>query len=199
MASVVGIAGGAGSGKSTLAQALKSNYSDVVDVVEFDDYALPVEKVPHWSGVPNWEVPEAYDMLRFRRDLEALLQGRSVEVMHLDVNQYLINNLFVRRSLRIEPKSLIIVEGFLFLQDSSIRELLDYAFFLDVSVETRISRRKLPFPSSEYVLQVFVPMNEKYVDSTKQYADRIIFVDDCSRDMVYSNVVQVLKEVKFLP
>lgn len=195
---IIGIAGGAGSGKSSLTQKLKAMFPHLVEVVEFDDYALQVSQVPFWNGVPNWEVPEAYDFLSLRQDILALQRGRSVVVMHLDTTEYVVNKKIVRKSLTIEPKPLIIVEGFLILHDPSIRELLDYSFFLDVSVETRLSRRKFPFPSAEYSSQVFVPMNGKYVDSTKMFADQVISVDGRSLEMVYSDVVNLLKKSGFL-
>lgn len=195
---LIGITGGAGAGKSTVAQALKNNYCEIIDVIEFDDYTLPTHQVPCWKGMQNWEVPEAYDFKKLKKDIEKLSYGYSIKVMHLDVEQYKHDMTIVRHAIKVEPKELLIVEGFLILHDAYIRELIDHVLFLDLPLEERISRRKFSFPTQEYIKEVFIPMNEKYVDFAKQYADTILSVDRKSKEAVYQSVVNALKKARFI-
>ena len=59
---VIGIGGVSQSGKSSLAKKIKKGIVDrIVKVISLDDHTVPVDKMPHVHGLPDWERPESYD------------------------------------------------------------------------------------------------------------------------------------------
>ena len=88
-----------------------------------------------------------------------------------------------KKTVRIEPKPVIIVEGILILENEELRKLMDIKIFVDTDADERIARRlirdmKERGRSAESVVNQYIntvkPMHEKFVEPSKKYADIII-------------------------
>ena len=85
--------------------------------------------------------------------------------------------------MRIEPKSVVIVEGILIFENKALRDLMDIKIFVDTDADTRILRRimrdvkergrSLDSVVNQYLTTV-KPMHEQYVQPSKRYADIVV-------------------------
>ena len=192
---LVGIAGGSGAGKSTLARALHKALPNS-EVVRFDDYVKQYE-LCHEPDSTNWEQPSAYEFGKLYSDLSALLKGDSVPVLDWNEDKNPNFQLELRSMRTIHPKDIVILEGFLILNDKRIRGLLDYSVFLDLPLEKRLNRRKRK-PSEQYLQEVFIPMQHAYIEPAKQYADYVLDVSNLTPEETQTEVLRKLKKVKIL-
>lgn len=179
----IGIAGGSGSGKSTLAVALAKKYPDQIAILHLDDYGAKKEHIPMLNGFLNREHPDAIRFDDLHRDLHALQSGRAITVR---TKSELYNPSYTleednKIEYTIEPKHIIIVEGYLVFHDARIRDLMDKKIYLDMPIEESLQRRT-KFRDEEYFKKVLVPMHHQYIEPTKQYADVVIDVSTMNID-----------------
>ncbi len=171
----IGIAGGSGSGKSTLAVAFAKKYPDTVAIVHIDDYPSPKEATPTFHGFLNREHPDAIRFDDLYADLCALRDGKSITV-HTKSELYNPDYTLEKNNkidYVIQPKPIIIVEGYLALCDERIRKLMDLKIYLDMPIEESLKRRT-KFKDEAYFKEVLIPMHKKYIEPTQQYADYVI-------------------------
>lgn len=84
---------------------------------------------------------------------------------------------------RIEPTSVLVIDGILILAEPSLRELMDIKIFIDTDADIRILRRivrdvnerkrTLESVIGQYMATV-KPMHEAFVEPSKKYADIIV-------------------------
>jgi uridine kinase len=135
---ILGIAGASGSGKSMLARCLAEQLPDgVVSLVSFDWYYhckghLSEEELAGYS----FDHPDALDGELLSRHLRQLKAGRPIEAPGYDFATHARI-----RGRMVEPRRIIIVEGFLLLCCEAVRRELDHAIFVDASRELRWERR----------------------------------------------------------
>ncbi len=190
---LVGIAGGTGSGKSTACYALEEKYPGKISVLHFDDYHKNTNNIPVNFGLKNWDHPKAINFSKLRADLNKLKSLKSVVIQTKDrrINpEYKYKG---RVPIKIIPKEIILVEGFLCLFDSKVRKLFDLRVFLDLNHETRIKRRN-KFKDAIYLNKILIPMHNKYVEPTKRYADIIIDVGKLSQNQVLKRLEKILRQ-----
>lgn len=191
---LVGIAGGSGSGKSTLAVALCKSHPNQYALVHLDDYFKKQADVPKLHGLINWESPDAIRYDDLYRDLLLLADSRSItvrtksELYHPSYDHDAGNKI----EQIIEPKPIILVEGYMALYDSRIRELFDLKIFLDMDLwrsSQRRSSNKWPI-DKEYFEKLLAPFHKELVEPTKCYADLVIDVTTKSAEEVVDIVKQ---------
>lgn len=174
---MVGIAGGSGTGKSTLAYTLRDKYPEKIAILRFDDYQMEDERsVPVFGGFRNWDHPDCIEFEKLLKDLQGLKNGSSIIVRTWGSREnpdYKITG--VRLPITIEPKSVILVEGYLVLWHPSVREFLELKIYLEADESTRVKRRnKLQDERYKgYEERVLIPMHNRYLAPTKNYADYI--------------------------
>jgi uridine kinase len=127
----------------------------------------------------NYDHPESLDNELLVAHLEALRQGRVVEVPIYD---------FVTHSRRAEtrrvvPAPVVIVEGILVFVEERVRRLLDIKLFVDTDADLRVFRRirrdieqrGRTFNSiREQYYRTVRPMHLQFVEPSKRWADLII-------------------------
>jgi uridine kinase len=180
---VIGIAGGSGTGKSTICYELVDRDPEKFEVLNFDDYQRVGDEtgLPMLHGMVNWDHPEIIHWDKLIKDIEALKSGQSVI---LDVWAHRSNpDYAVHRQLRprtIYPRPVLLVEGYMSLQNPELNKLYDTSFYFDLDEEKRNSRRdKGVFTGKdEYEEKVLKPMFKQYVEPTKKNADYIVDVSD---------------------
>ncbi|ADU50271.1 uridine kinase [Thermaerobacter marianensis DSM 12885] len=177
---VIGIAGGTGSGKSTLVRRIVEHLPGRVAVLPQDAYYLDRRDLPFEERARlNYDHPLAFDTPLLIRHLQALKQGKPVRRPVYDFTQHLRD----RRTVWVEPRDVIVVEGILVLAEEALRPLLDIKIFVDTDADVRILRRlvrdiekrgrTLESVISQY-LETVKPMHEQFVEPSKRYADLII-------------------------
>lgn len=196
MSVFVGIAGGTGSGKSTLAINLCKRYPAQCAVVHLDDYFKHTKELQMLEGFPNWEHPYSIKFDALYRDPLSLKAGKSISVLTKSklYNPEYRESLKNRIKYTIEPKKIIILDGYLVLHDQRVNKLLDKKIYLDIPVGVSSKRRGSDKISINhgYFEKVLVPTHKKFVEPTKQYADLVIDVSRKNLEKVYSEVEEFL-------
>ena len=177
---IIGIAGGSGSGKTTLTRRLVEHFGDALCVVTHDNYYRAHHDLSYDERAAlNYDCPDAFENELFVEQLALLRQGRSV---NCPVYDYTVHNRS-DKTIVLEPRPIILVEGILIFADESLREQMDIRVFVDTDADVRLARRVLR-DSEERARSVrsivdqwqntVKPMHELYVEPSKKHAHVII-------------------------
>ncbi|HUJ60720.1 MAG TPA: uridine kinase [Kofleriaceae bacterium] len=178
---VVGIAGGTGSGKTTVARKLAAAMPPGRCVtIEHDAYYFDQSHLsPADRATVNYDHPAALDSALLARHLGELRAGRAVDVPIYDFASH------TRRTEthRVEPASVIVVEGILVFVEAALREQMDIKIFVDTDPDIRLMRRirrdleqrgrSFQSVRDQYYATVR-PMHIEHVEPTKRWADLIV-------------------------
>ena len=177
---IIGIAGGSGSGKTTLAENLLSQFAGDVGIIRHDNYYKRHDGMTYDERAKiNYDEPSAFDNELLRSHLLRLRDGMPVDC---PVYDYTVHNRS-DKTVRIEPRKVMIVEGILIFESLALCNLFDIKIFVDTDADVRIVRRILrDVTERERSLESVVwqylttvkPMHEKYVEPSKKRADIII-------------------------
>lgn len=183
--SIIAIAGPSGSGKSLFAQTLCEEVRRDApelgvallreDAYYRDQSHLPLEE----RALVNYDHPDAMEQDLLLAQLSELRAGRAVDTPLYDYAQHM------RRpdTLRVEPASVIVVEGILLLTHPRLRQVFDIRFFMDTPLDIcllrRIERdvaergRTLASVLEQYQRTVR-PMYEAFIGPSAAHADMLI-------------------------
>ena len=177
---VIGIAGGSGSGKTTLMNNIVGRFADNITVLSHDSYYKRHDEMTYEERCGlNYDEPAALETDLMVKHLDLLRQGQAIDC---PVYDFTVHN----RSdevVRIEPKSVIIVEGILIFENPELRDLMDIRIFVDTDADIRLCRRvkrdvNKRGRSLESVLTQYQdtvkPMYEKYVEPSKKHAHILV-------------------------
>lgn len=189
----IGIAGGSGVGKSTVCEELRARYPKMIGYIQLDDYFQPVEKVPTMDGIENWDHPDAVDFEKLVQDMHMLAKGASIEVFTKNTRlapEYGVTG--QRAWATIEPKPIMLVEGYLVLHDARVRELFTSSVFLEAPHALRWARR-VHFKNDAYEERILVPMHKQYVEPTRAFAKHLVDVSELSAPEMADRVCQYIE------
>ncbi|MFC7046251.1 uridine kinase [Halobacteriaceae archaeon GCM10025711] len=177
---VIGIAGGTGAGKTTVAREITAEVGEAVTRIPLDNYYEDLSHLPFDERkTANYDHPSAFEWELLRDHLNALLEGRAVEMPQYDFSEH------VRKDERVavEPTDVIVIEGILALYDEQLNDMLDLHVYVETDADVRILRRirrdvvdrgrELEGVIDQY-LSTVKPMHEQFVAPTKKHADIII-------------------------
>ncbi|HYL69065.1 MAG TPA: uridine kinase [Candidatus Limnocylindria bacterium] len=178
---IIGICGGTGSGKTTITSRIIEALSEKnVIVLEQDNYYKGFPKLPFEKRVKvNFDHPDSMDTPLLAEHVRRLRDGQSIERPTYDF----ANFRRVDETLRIEPRSAIIIEGILIFENKALRDLMDIKIFVDTDADLRFIRRlerdiRERGRTMEMVVQQYMatvrPMHMEFVEPSKRYADVII-------------------------
>ena len=178
---IIGIAGGSGSGKTSVTNSIYEVFKDhSVVVIEQDYYYKDQSHLSFEKRLEtNYDHPLAFDTDLLIEHVQLLLQHKSIEKPVYDYALHTRSS----KTIIIEPKDVIILEGILVLEDARLRELMDIKLFVDTDADLRIIRRILRDINErgrtidsviEQYLTVVRPMHNQFIEPTKRYADIII-------------------------
>ena len=177
---IIGVAGGTGSGKTTLARHIANAFGDRVAVITHDSYyRAQNDKSIEERALQNYDHPDAFETDLLCRHLEMLANGQAVDV---PVYDYTIHNR-ADATVRVEPKSVIVLEGILLFSDEELRNKMDLKIFVDTDADERILRRIMRDTRErgrtlESVIKQYLttvkPMHDAFVEPYKRYADFIV-------------------------
>ena len=178
---IIGICGGTGSGKTTITSRIIETLSEKnVIVLEQDNYYKGFPELPFAERVKvNFDHPDSMDTPLLAEHVRRLREGQSIERPTYDF----ANFRRVDETVRIEPRSAIIIEGILIFENKVLRDLMDIKIFVDTDADLRFIRRlerdiRERGRTMEMVVQQYMatvrPMHMEFVEPSKRYADVII-------------------------
>lgn len=178
---IIGVAGGSGSGKTYFARELQRILGDKVCTILYQDnyYIDQSHRFDGDGGSVNFDHPSSLDFELLARGLATLKNNESIEVPLYDF----ATHKRLEKTIKCEPKKIILVDGILILDSSVVRAQLDEAVFFDTPEELRYSRRldrdvnergRTPEGvKKQFDLQVR-PMHNQFVQPSMQYAQTVV-------------------------
>lgn len=193
---IIGIAGGTGSGKTTVVNSIAQNLnSQSMVTIQHDSYYRDRSHLsPQERKEINYDHPDALETDLLVRHLKELITGQKVEIPEYDFAAHTRQE----KGNIVASAKVIIVEGVFIFTDSELREMLDLKIFVDTADDDiRFIRRlqrdiKDRGRSMESVIQQYMktvrPMHRKFVEPSKEYADKIVPGDQNAKaiDMLIS-------------
>nr|WP_263313105.1 uridine kinase [Mammaliicoccus sp. Marseille-Q6498] len=178
---IIGIAGGSGSGKTSVTSEIMKNLDGYsVALIEQDYYYKDQSHMSFDERLKtNYDHPFAFDNERLRQDLMNLKEGQAIEVPTYDYSIHTRSE----KTIRFEPKDVIILEGIFALENEGLRDLMDVKIYVDTDADLRILRRmsrdikdrgRTMESVIDQYLSVVRPMHIQFIEPTKKYADIII-------------------------
>ncbi|MBK8390991.1 MAG: uridine kinase [Saprospiraceae bacterium] len=181
MSLLIGISGGSGSGKTSFINELCAQFDkDQICVISQDDYYRNRREIAtDDNGITNFDVPDAFYLDEFERDIKLLKAG--VEVKRLE---YTFNNSEKDpRMLVFPPAPIVVIEGLFVFHLKEIFDQLDLKVLINAKMSDKIIRRihrdrierNYPLEDVLYRYQNHVlPAFEKYIYPHKDEVDVII-------------------------
>jgi len=199
---IIGIAGGTGSGKTTVANVILERVgAERIALLAHDAYYRDLHDLPRAQrDVINFDHPDSLETDLLVRHLEALRNWQAVDVPIYDFTTHART----RRTLRVEPQPVILVEGILVFAEAALRQMFDVKIFVDTDPDIRFIRRlerdieergrTLASVIQQYQTTVR-PMHLEFVEPSKRYADVIIpegGLNVVAMDMVVARIQTLL-------
>jgi uridine kinase len=199
---IIGIAGGTGSGKTTVANAiLKRVGSNRIAFLAHDAY---YRELGHLSLEErrqiNFDHPDSLETDLLVQHLQQLKTWQAVEMPVYDFTRHSRTD----RTVHIEPRPVILVEGILIFYEAALRPLFDVKIYVDTDADIRFIRRLQRDivergRTAESVVQQYLntvrPMHMEFVEPSKRYADVIIpegGLNTVALDMVTARIEALL-------
>jgi len=199
---VIGIAGGSGAGKTTVIRKIvEQTGRENCVILQHDWYYRANEGMTfNQRAEINWDHPDSLETDLMVEHLRQLIAGNMIEAPQYDFSTH------QRRKgcLPIAPEKIVIVDGILILTSKPLRQLMDMKIFVDADSDLRFIRRlqrdmrererSMESIISQY-LSTVKPMHDRYVQSSKRYADVILphcFENTVAINLVISQIRSVL-------
>lgn len=178
---VIGIAGGTGSGKTTVVRRIIDSLpKDEVAVIPQDCYYRDNAHIPLEERLKmNYDEPASIEWELLVKHLEDLKEGRAIEMPTYDF----ITCSRLDKTVHVEPREVVVVEGILVLTDKPLRDMMDVKVFVDAEADERlirvihrdcIERGRTPQMVIDRYIETLKPMHELYIEPSKRYADLLV-------------------------
>lgn len=177
---VLGVAGGSASGKTTIIKKIQEYFGEDIAVISHDNYYKAHDDMPFEERCKlNYDHPDSFESQRMAEDVRKLLKGCPIDMPTYDY----CNHNRAKETIRVAPKTVIIMEGILVLENRELRDLMDIKIYVDTDADERLIRRiqrdmierarSIESIIAQYSNTV-KPMHEEFVEPSKRYADIII-------------------------
>ena len=178
---VIGIAGGTGSGKTTVANVILTRVgAHHITYLPHDAYYKDLMDLPVVQRDQiNFDHPNSLDTHLLVQHTRELRNWHTIDLPVYDFKTHTRTG----RTLKVQPQSVIIVEGILIFAEPELRPLFDVKIFVDTDPDIRFIRRLQRDiaergRTTESVIQQYLstvrPMHQEFVEPSKRYADVII-------------------------
>lgn len=178
---IIGIAGGTGSGKTTVVRRIIDSLpKDEVAVMPQDCYYNDNRHIPLEERLKmNYDEPAAIEWDLLCQHLKELKEGKTIEMPTYDF----ITCSRLKKTITVEPREVVVVEGILVLADKPLRDMMDVRVFVDADADERlirvihrdcIERGRTPQMVIDRYSETLKPMHELYIEPSKRYADLIV-------------------------
>jgi uridine kinase len=178
---VIAIAGGSGSGKTTVVNVILEKVgAHRIAYLPHDAYYRDLTSLPPVQRAEvNFDHPNSLETDLLIQHIQTLKSWRPVALPVYDFAHHSRTD----KTIRVDPKRVIIVEGILILAEPKLRELFDIKIFVDTDPDLRFMRRlqrdiaergrTMENVVHQYTTTVR-PMHLEFVEPSKRYADIII-------------------------
>ena len=201
---LIGIAGGTGSGKTSLAKSIVSHFNpSEIDMIQQDSYYKDLINIPlEEREKTNFDHPNAIDFNLMKKQLNNLLNGKSIKVPIYDFSTHTRR----KKTRNLDKINIIIFEGILSLHDPEIRKLMNMKIFVETADDIRVIRRikRDVNKRNRSLLSVIKqynetvrPMHIEYVEKTKKHADIIIPEgnhNEIAIDMIKTKIISIIEK-----
>jgi uridine kinase len=177
---LIGITGGSGSGKTTVVKKVMDSFSrEQVTILSQDNYYKDNSNISlEERRNINFDHPDSIEFDLLVQHLENLHAGKAIEEPTYDY----ITSTRQQKTIRVEPKHVIIVEGILLFADKRVRDLCDMKVFVDAEPDDRLIRiierdmRERGRTAQQVIERYHVvkEMHVQFIEPTKRFADIII-------------------------
>lgn len=177
---LIGITGGSGSGKTTVVKKVMDSFSrEQVTILSQDNYYKDNSNISlEERRNINFDHPDSIEFDLLVHHLENLHAGKAIEEPTYDY----ITSTRQQKTIRVEPKHVIIVEGILLFADKRVRDLCDMKVFVDAEPDDRLIRiierdmRERGRTAHQVIERYHVvkDMHVQFIEPTKRFADIII-------------------------
>ena len=201
---LIGISGGTGSGKTRFTKELISRFDQShLICISQDSYYKDLSYITYDQRCEvNFDNPDSIDFSSLLQDLQDLMNYKKVRVPIYNFKRHTR----MKKTNKLEPKPIIILEGIFALYKPTIRELMNLKIFVDTPADIRILRRtKRDINKRERTIEsIFTqyvktvrPMHEKFVEPSKLYADIIVpngGKNKVALDIINSELLPIMKK-----
>lgn len=199
----LGVAGGSGSGKTHFARALQQRLgANACEIIYQDNFYFDhSQKFDKDGGAVNFDHPSAIEFSLLAKHMIKLEEGLETEIPIYDF----VTHSRQTKTVLVEPKNVIIVDGILIAHIPEVRALFDELIFFDAPEELRFSRRlerdlkergrKKEGVQAQFFKQV-KPMHDEFVEPSKKHADRVVSDSENFNDLIESYFLKLNKKEK---
>jgi len=201
---VIGVCGGTGSGKTTVVQVILERVgAERIAYIQHDSYYRDQSHLlPEERARVNYDHPDSLETELLVKHVRQLLDGQMVEVPIYDFTTHTRT----KRTHRVEPRRVILVEGILIFAEPALRDLMDVKIYVDTDADIRFIRRlqrdiaergRTMESVIEQYLTTVRPMHLEFVEPSKRYADVIIpegGFNVVALDMVVARILEMVGE-----
>ena len=191
----LGIAGGTGSGKTFIVDNLLSIYnSNNINVINLDSYYKDLSHMGYQDRVKqNFDHPDSIDIDLIISHLKQISDGNDIDIPIYDFS----NHVRLETTKTISQSNVIIVEGIFALHYMQLRKLYTLNVFIETSEDIRFQRRlsrdtkergRTIGSIKDQFESTVIPMHEKFIGPSKQFADLIIDGN--------SNIINIIRSIK---
>ncbi len=187
---VWGICGGSGSGKGYLTAQLLERLGDDCTVISFDSYYRDLGHLTFEQRCEvNFDHPDSLDGDLLAAHLQALQQGRSVDIPVYDFSRHHRTG----ETETVDPCRVIVVEGILLMAFPGIAAQLTLSVYLDVPAAVRLERRverdvaergRDEQTVRQNFADVVAPMHDRFVAPKGAHADIVVNYGDDRCDLL---------------
>ena len=192
---ILGIAGGTGSGKTFIVDNLLSIYnSNNINVINLDSYYKDLSHMGYQDRVKqNFDHPDSIDIDLIISHLKQISDGNNIDIPIYDFS----NHVRLETTKTISQSNVIIVEGIFALHYMQLRKLYTLNVFIEASEDIRFQRRlsrdtkergRTIGSIKDQFESTVLPMHEKFIGPSKQFADLIIDGN--------SNIINIIRSIK---
>lgn len=177
---IIGVAGGTGSGKSTLAENIRKEFKNDITMLSHDYYYKNNDHFPFEERTKlNYDHPDAFETDLLIEHLAKLKNGETIR----RPSYSFVEHLREEETFEVIPKKVILVEGILLFENTTLRDMMDIKIFVDADADIRFIRRLLRDVKErgrnldsvvEQYCTTVKPMHEQFVEPSKKYADIIV-------------------------
>ena len=181
MAKIILVGGGTASGKTyVINEVVKLIGEENVAHLSIDDYYKDLTSLTMEERIKvNYDHPKAFDWPLIKKQLIDLKNDRTILKPIYD---FTIHNRS-EKTVELQPKKIVIVEGIMALVNKDIRSIGDLKIFINASRERRLLRRmdrdqKERGRSVDSIINQYFatvqPMYEEIIEPSSYYADMLI-------------------------
>jgi len=177
---IILIAGGTASGKTTIAHETARLLSVPAIVIPQDAYYHDRTHLTRAQRDKlNFDEPAAFEWSYMLKQLRELKQGRPIPLPTYSYKSHTR----LKRTKKVDPAPIIIVEGLFPYWDAKLRRLADLKVFVDTDADIRLIRRirrdiRERSRTAENTIARYLrdvkPMHDRHVEPCSQWADIIL-------------------------